>query len=669
MTAISVLDDQTTDAIRRALAEASAGRLLSACGIGERALRDGGDVVALNAMLGMLRCRSNDFADALRHLRPAHHARPADVPIAINFVTALVACEEYEEALAIATPERAAADPSLQIARYRGYIAQLVGNAQIAADAYEQVVLAAPDDWQSWNNLGNARLLCGDPEGAELALRRSLELNSDYVPAWRNLAQAFFSGRQFDEAEHQLRMTAERFPDDVSALKDLHEIMRRRGQSNEMIREVLEQAVTRAPLDKDLLLAVGQQRMISGDYDSAEIAFRFVLAADPADGDAYIELAKLYEHSAPEKLTTLAVEAEAARPGTPDIQLLQAFSHRRDKKFAAGSAALDQVPADYKPWLTNELRGQFYDALGQSEAAFAAFTRMNEAQAVDPSNPLARAEHLRSTLSVQLKQLTDKWLAGWKEGPVPGDRPAPVFLVGFPRSGTTLLDTMLMGHDAVAVMEEQPALNAVSREIGGFDAIADLDAHGIRAARTLYFDIAGKSADLDRQVLIDKNPLHLMQVPLIYRLFPDARFLLALRHPADVILSCYFSNFRLTPNLANFLRLDTAAEFYDLAFSTWERARQLMRIEVHTVVYEQLVDDPEAQLRALGEALNLDWRDEMLDHPTTAAARGSIANASYAQVTQPIYASSVGRWARYRKQLEPVFPVIEPWVSKFGYSL
>jgi hypothetical protein len=160
-----------------------------------------------------------------------------------------------------------------------------------------------------------------------------------------------------------------------------------------------------------------------------------------------------------------------------------------------------------------------------------------------------------------------------------------------------------------------------------------------------------------------------MQVPLIHRLFPDARFILAIRHPADVLLSCYFSAFRRTSALSNFLRLDSAAELYDLAFTMWERSRELMAIDVNTIVYEKLVQDPEAQLRPLAEALGLDWRDELLDHTGTAASRGLIATASYAQVTEPIYRRSVGRWEKYRDQLAPVLPVLRPWAEKFGYSI
>jgi hypothetical protein len=306
--------------------------------------------------------------------------------------------------------------------------------------------------------------------------------------------------------------------------------------------------------------------------------------------------------------------------------------------------------------------------LGNYDAAFAAFARMNEIQEEDPSRPLLRAAELRKTVGQQFERTTAEWARSWKTSLLDPERPAPTFLVGFPRSGTTLLDTIQMGHPDVEVMEERPCLTTVAAAFGGFDRIAHLDESELRKAQERYFEVAGKYVDLRPGTrLVDKSPLHLNNVAWIHRLFPTARFILALRHPADVILSCFVSNFRLNPSMSNFVRLETAAEFYDLTFSNWERSRDVFPLNVHTVVYEELIANPEAELRRLSEALGLDWREEMLDHRKTAAERGVITTASYAQVTEPLYRRSVGRWERYRKHLDPILPILTPWIEKFGY--
>ena len=291
-------------------------------------------------------------------------------------------------------------------------------------------------------------------------------------------------------------------------------------------------------------------------------------------------------------------------------------------------------------------------------------------QADSSSDPLNRAERLRGELRERLEQTTANWVAGWRTPPVAPERASPIFLVGFPRSGTTLLDTILMGHPDLAVMEERPVLSRVAIEIGGFDKLHELSEEQVRNAQRRYFEVARDYVDYgDAKVVVDKSPLLLNAVPVIHRLFPDARFILALRHPADALLSCFVSNFRLNSSMSNFLRLDTAAEFYDLTFKNWENATALLPIDVHPIGYERLVDDPERELRRLSDSLGLSWKDEILNHRKTAGERGVISTASYAQVTEPIYRRSVGRWQNYRKHLEPILPTLAPWVEKFGYKL
>ncbi len=226
-----------------------------------------------------------------------------------------------------------------------------------------------------------------------------------------------------------------------------------------------------------------------------------------------------------------------------------------------------------------------------------------------------------------------------------------------------------MGHPRAVVMEEQPPLNLVEEGLGGLAAIAALDAAGIAQARAHYFaEVEKLQPVLPGQLLIDKSPLFLYRVPLIRRLFPRARIILALRHPCDVVLSCFMSNFRLNSAMSNFLRLEDAAAFYDLCFRHWTESRELFAPDVREIVYERLVEDVEAEVRPLLEWLGLGWDNSVLDHRGTALARGLITTASYSQVTEPIYRRAAGRWLRYRDHLAPVLDRLQPWASRFGYG-
>jgi hypothetical protein len=227
-----------------------------------------------------------------------------------------------------------------------------------------------------------------------------------------------------------------------------------------------------------------------------------------------------------------------------------------------------------------------------------------------------------------------------------------------------------MGHPDVEVMEEQPVLARLRSEGCDFDQFVTMDETAVRAFQARYFELAGQFTPLrDGTLLIDKSPLHMQNLPQIVRLFPTAKIILALRHPADVVLSAFMAKFRANTSMANFLSLENAADFYDLSFSLWDKAREVFPVDVQTVRYEEMVADPEAALKPVVEWLGLDWDPVLLDHQRTARERGIITTASFDQVTQPIYRSSAGRWKKYRKQLEPILPTLEPWVRKLGYSL
>jgi hypothetical protein len=285
----------------------------------------------------------------------------------------------------------------------------------------------------------------------------------------------------------------------------------------------------------------------------------------------------------------------------------------------------------------------------------------------DRQNWLARGRDYIEAVRAVASAATPQWAARVRtlEAPVRG---CPAFLVGFPRSGTTLLDTFLMGHPDTIVLEEVPLMTAAQQSLGDGPDLPDRPVAELEAARNAYF------AGLDQHVavgskglVIDKFPLNMLAPRFIHTLFPDTKFIFAQRHPCDCVLSCYMQAFALNNSMSCFLEIESAAEFYDAAMTLWTRFGELLPLNVHTIVYEDLVVDPEASLRPLVDFLGLEWRGELLDHVSTARARGTIDTPSYAQVTQPLTRKASGRWKRYRKQLEPVLPILLPWAERLGY--
>lgn len=664
------MDPRTTDVLRRAVSAAQSGALPRARQLAEDALSKGGDDVALHAFLGMLLARSNDIAGSIQHLKHAHIGRPDDVTIACNLIAALMEFGDAAGALNIATRELAFSDPTLRVARYRGFLAQSLERYWEAVEAYEYVIERATQDFGSWNNLGNARSAAGDLVGSVSALQRAVELDPQAAPSRINLATALGAASRFAEAEAVLRTAAADFPKDARPLNELYVQYKREARHEEAL-IAIEEAIARDPDDPNLQFKFAIECGLVMRIAEAEKAFYKAISFDPQLVDAYLGLAIQYEHTNREDdFAPLIALGEANGLDQGALAFLRALEHRRAGRFEEGLASLSLVPPDIEPERSAHIRATLLDRLGRTEEAFAAFLETARLHEADPSQPVVHAASLRDALRAEIQTLEPKWVASWSSDDPAPDRPDPVFLVGFPRSGTTLLDTILMGHPGTVVLEERPPLNHVDQALGGLPAIPLLDAKGIVDARRRYFDEVNTLDTLEpTSLLIDKSPLFLSKVPLIQRLFPAARFILVLRHPCDVLLSCFMSNFRLNSAMSNFLRLEDAAEFYDLTFQHWERSRSLFPLNIHTIVYEKLVENVEQEVRPLFDFLGLEWHQDALDHRRTAKARGLVTTASYSQITEPIYRRAAGRWERYREHLAPILPTLQPWVEKFGYTL
>jgi hypothetical protein len=155
---------------------------------------------------------------------------------------------------------------------------------------------------------------------------------------------------------------------------------------------------------------------------------------------------------------------------------------------------------------------------------------------------------------------------------------------------------------------------------------------------------------------------------VIHRLFPNARFILAERHPADVVLSCFMANFTLNLAMRSFTDLEEAARTYDTVFRAWHRGGELFPLRTHAIRYERLVADTRGELQPLVAWLDLDWNDRLLAHDQTARERGRVRTASYSQIGEKLYTRASGRWRRYADELAPVMPILAPWIARMGYE-
>lgn len=252
---------------------------------------------------------------------------------------------------------------------------------------------------------------------------------------------------------------------------------------------------------------------------------------------------------------------------------------------------------------------------------------------------------------------------------------SPIFVVGFPRSGTTLLEQMLDAHPQLCAMDERPFLQGVAerlerRGVAWPDGLGELDDHACAALRADYWQSVRGVVQLQPgQRLVDKNPLNLLRLPLIRRLFPEAHVILALRHPCDVLLSCYMQAFRSPAFALLCSSAQRLAQGYADAMGFWLHHVQLLQPRALELRYEDLVADPQAQVARLGDFLQLEQPARLLEFQRHARAKGFISTPSYAQVVEGINRKGLDRWRPYRAFFEPVLPLLQPYLQRWGYRV
>jgi hypothetical protein len=252
---------------------------------------------------------------------------------------------------------------------------------------------------------------------------------------------------------------------------------------------------------------------------------------------------------------------------------------------------------------------------------------------------------------------------------------SPVFIVGFPRSGTTMLEQMLDAHPRFVSMDEQPILQSCIERMKAMGLeypyqLDQLDAAGISVIRDVYWaEVARIAPPSNAQQLVDKNPLNLLRLPMIRRLFPQAKIILALRHPCDVILSCYMQNFRSPAFMLLCSSLERLAMSYANSMQSWIHHQQLLSPDVLTLRYEDTVTDFPAQIDRIADFLDMEDRRHLAEFSAHAARKGYISTPSYSQVIEPVNTKAMGRWRAYKPWFEPVLPILQPVADHWGYTL
>jgi tetratricopeptide (TPR) repeat protein len=374
-----------------------------------------------------------------------------------------------------------------------------------------------------------------------------------------------------------------------------------------------------------------------------------------------------------------ATRALAIEPRIAAAALALATVDVAEKNFAAATMRLRPLLADpeLSPVNRSVAQSLLGDALDGEDLPHEAFTAYAAAKATlrnfyastYETGTFERASNRARRLTDFFRNADETLWRADKSGPA--GNTTHVFLVGFPRSGTTLLEQVLASHPEIEAMEERDALtDAVADFIApedGLDKLAHLPSAGLETYREAYWKRAAEFGHEARKaVFVDKMPLNTVLLPLVAKLFPNAKILFALRDPRDVVLSCFRRRFGMTAQMYELTSLDTAVSYYDAVMGLGQIYREKLGLHTTDTRHEDLLADFEAETRRLCRFLGLDWREEMKDFAARARA-STIDTPSGAQVARGLTREGADQWRRYADELAPTLPRLVPWVTRFSY--
>jgi Tfp pilus assembly protein PilF len=557
---------------------------------------------------------------------------------------------------------------------------QQQGRQEEAIGIYARLSQLNPDSSLHWNNYVGALSTTGDMEAAEQACREALRNTPEDANLLDKLGVILLRRGDPSGARDALLMAFGKAPDSP-------EIRIHAARACVECRDYRSDDLTRSwrewlPLEDSLQYDLADLKIQSGDAPAALELLEDLLQREPADLPARLLLANVYE-----RVNRLA-DAEAlldeitAAGAYLDRDALCEIAHQRAQlayrkgEYAAARSILEQIePRTDLDYVHYRSLAIVCDKIGDTAAAMEALRtvhlrQIEELKIVAPH----RIKEDAPVLPAAVARVAPDDFRNWPELRSPEQKQSPIFIVGMPRSGTTLLEQMLDAHPRLQSMDERPFFNILSSQLDNYGVripqdLGRLDQRDCDELRKGYLLLACSKVPRkwDAQ-LVDKNPLNMLWVPMIHRLFPEAKFILALRHPCDVILSCYMQNFRSAVLAAASASLERLAHAYVAAMECWLYHVNLIKPDVFVSRYEDLVADTPGQTRRLAEFLELDDPGSMLLFDARAREKGYIATPSYTQVIEPINRKGLNRWHRYREYFEPVLPILRPMLDHWGYA-
>jgi tetratricopeptide (TPR) repeat protein len=529
------------------------------------------------------------------------------------------------------------------------------GRLDEAVASYRRALLLRPEFAEAHNNLGRALLDLGQFDEASRSARQAIALKPRYAEAHDILGSVLLAAGRFDEALLSFRQAVAIEPEFAEAHNNLGNGFRSVGNLDEAVASY-SLALRINPRFAEAHCNLGTALRLQGRTEQAQSSCRKALEIDGRSAAAIIVLAESSadtgDYAAAEALFNRAIAFEPESPEAwAGLARLRKMTDADAAWLSEAQRIADKGLPPRKEIVLRFAIGKYFDDVGQFEQAFLHCRRANEMTKLLRSTP-----HDRQQLTQLVDHLTRTYDQEWlsKLQPSAIDSSRPVFIVGMLRSGTTLAEQILAAHPAVFGAGEVSFWGAAfAKHRATLGSVQT--GEGLRSLAIDYLRLL-RDVSVDAPRVVDKMPTNFAFLGCIHAVLPNARIIHMQRNPLDTCLSIYLQHFEPTVSYAN--DLEDLAHYYSEYLRLMHHWRLTLPAGVILdVPYEGLVADQESWSRKMLEFIGLPWDPRCLDFHQ---AKRTVITASKWQVRQKVSSSSVGRWRRYEKFLNPLLRLMQP---------
>jgi len=431
-----------------------------------------------------------------------------------------------------------------------------------------------------------------------------------------------------------------------------------------------------------MALEVATQLQHWSDFSGALDALKEIVEIDPGEFRGHQLLAVSYAQLN-RKLEALAAGAVALGL-SPENNMMRVFLASLEADVGRYEAARDRLqdvlsgqPNAREAFRAHKELARVLDKLGEFDQVFSHLHASGQLSRSLPEYSQQNVSLIPNMLKVNQGEFNRQLLSRWAGTDFPQELPAPNFIIGFMRSGTTLTQEVLDAHSEVFVADEVDFVSITKRELHTMDRsdastavkLSRLDLSGVLHLRHYYWSkVRERFGDtMGERLFVDKFTMNTVDLGFINCIFPDAKVVFVMRDPRDICLSCFMQLMVPTPTTVQLLTWEGTARFYAQVMDWWLYIKQQMTLQLIELRYEDVVADFESTYRKVFDFLGLEWDTAVVDFHERAAKK-FIASPSRTQVAQPLYSSSVARWRYFEADFASINAVLNPYITAFNYE-